>query len=801
MQRSLGAQFVIPPQSPSAIPIVAPSESPSSNGTAGGDQSASKSTSSKTPSKGKTNTKRLCRNVIIHGFCKFEDKGCEFNHDVNKPSPQGSPEVSTRFRTQSSTGRSLLSMPSSVSADSINAPVFVPRSATLQPASTEDETNEAAATENVDQSQQQQPSQEEHTIEDAATQGGNLANNYIGDTQNLAALTNSFSQFSQGPSTVGPSLHAQAPQSPSHMLASMGMIPHGQIDPYYYMNAPVFHRQPLQYHLYTNPLPHVSKLLPHQRSIQSFFISDELREELTQKNEMTLMTAPAARELGLPEEVHVYHSLYPLDEPMGQPGQFFGHPSWVYKAVSSVDGKTYTLLRIEGFRLVNELAMSAVESWRRIRHCGVVSIHEAFTTRAFGDSSLIFVYDYFPCSTTLNHTYFTPQGQAALHARMKSMGSNSVLIPETTLWSYITQITSALKTIHGSGLAARNIDLSKIIITGKHRHVEKINSLGQQEDLLAFGKIILALACNSTQSFHNLPQSFEFMSRYYSPDLKNVVLYLLSQPMPTKTIDEVVTLIGPRILHEINSSHSYNDALESELSRELENGRLVRLMAKMGFINERPEFDMDPSWSETGDRYIIKLFRDYVFHQVDENGVPVVNMVHVLTCLNKLDAGVDEKIMLMSRDEQSCLIIMSADLVWTLVKNNNSFLVKRPGVQFSAEKGNLMNLHSYKYSGLANAKTVDIRADGARGVRVTTKKVKKANLPSKVNNVTVISRSRRGTAKAVANLVARSKYRPDLREAALARASAVITSQQPKKEKTRPAGKGLRAQKAAAKQA
>lgn len=37
-------------------------------------------------------------------------------------------------------------------------------------------------------------------------------------------------------------------------------------------------------------------------------------------------------------------------------------------------------------------------------------------------------------------------------------------------------------------------------------------------------------------------------------------------------------------------------------------------------------------------------------------------------------------------------------------------------------------------------------------------------MPSKVNNVTVISRSRRGTAKAVANLVARSKYRPDLRE-------------------------------------
>lgn len=27
-------------------------------------------------------------------------------------------------------------------------------------------------------------------------------------------------------------------------------------------------------------------------------------------------------------------------------------------------------------------------------------------------------------------------------------------------------------------------------------------------------------------------------------------------------------------------------------------------------------FNLDPSWSETGDRFMIKLFRDYVFHQV-----------------------------------------------------------------------------------------------------------------------------------------------------------------------------------------
>ena len=47
---------------------------------------------------------------------------------------------------------------------------------------------------------------------------------------------------------------------------------------------------------------------------------------------------------------------------------------------------------------------------------------------------------------------------------------------------------------------------------------------------------------------------------------------------------------------------------------------------------------MDPAWSETGDRYLLKLFRDYVFHQVDENNDPVVNLAHVVSCLNKVPA-------------------------------------------------------------------------------------------------------------------------------------------------------------------
>lgn len=47
-------------------------------------------------------------------------------------------------------------------------------------------------------------------------------------------------------------------------------------------------------------------------------------------------------------------------------------------------------------------------------------------------------------------------------------------------------------------------------------------------------------------------------------------------------------------------------------------------------------FELDPTWSETGDRYLLKLFRDYVFHQVSESGEPLVDLSHVISNLNKV---------------------------------------------------------------------------------------------------------------------------------------------------------------------
>ncbi|XP_031487330.1 60S ribosomal protein L28-2-like [Nymphaea colorata] len=121
-------------------------------------------------------------------------------------------------------------------------------------------------------------------------------------------------------------------------------------------------------------------------------------------------------------------------------------------------------------------------------------------------------------------------------------------------------------------------------------------------------------------------------------------------------------------------------------------------------------------------------------------------------------------------------------LVWEIVKKNNSFLVKQFGngtakVQFSREKNNLYNVHSYKYSGLANRKTVSIHPGGTDlSVALTTTKTRKQNKPASVQHKSVMKKEFQKMAKAVINQVSDNHYRPDLKNAALARLSAVHRS-------------------------
>ncbi len=334
-----------------------------------------------------------------------------------------------------------------------------------------------------------------------------------------------------------------------------------------------------------------------------------------------------------------------------------------------------------GFRLSNAAAVQSAKGWKRVDNSGVVSVIDAFTTRAFGDSSLIFVYNYYPLSKTLVEAHFSNTNRYGNRIA-------TAVVAEQILWGYIVQIANAIKSIHAANLAARCIDPSKVLVTDKNRI--RLNACSvldviqfeadrpivelQQADFILFGRLILAIATNNLSlastntpvkgSLDNLKGALESLKRNYSVELRDTVEWLLTPAIApeTKNLNEFIGGISGQIMASYDNSLHANDTLVNTLSQELENGRLFRLMAKLGTINERPEFEGDLKWSDVGERYILKLFRDYVFHQVNTEGKPVVDLAHILECLNKLDAGINQQVKLVSRDDQDVMIVSYKEL-------------------------------------------------------------------------------------------------------------------------------------------
>ncbi|KAL3894373.1 MAG: hypothetical protein SGCHY_005314 [Lobulomycetales sp.] len=384
----------------------------------------------------------------------------------------------------------------------------------------------------------------------------------------------------------------------------------------------------------------------------------------------------------IPHVNSTYHSLVLLNSTAaatsGPSASSLGWPSTIYQALMN-DGTPVCLRRLAGFSLAADEAIHAIEPWTRLNSSGIVRVREAFTTRVFSDTSLVIVSDW--------------------HAFAKPM-----LIPnqprqtqpsQEQFWSFICQIAGAIDTAHANSLAIRALNPSKVLTTGKNR--VRISGCGvldvllytrkdqpntslqdhQHADLIAFGQLILVYAFGTSAAAtpQALPKSLDTVARVYGAQAHSLVLYLLGKPNEAKSIETVMVMVSRRLVHQVDAALGYADSLEEDLMRELENGRMVRMMAKLGFINERPEFQMDPSWSETGDRYIIKLFRDHVFHMVDaSDGRPVLDMSHVVYNLNKLDAFSDERIMLMSRDEQSCLIVSYREVATCIYNAYNELL-------------------------------------------------------------------------------------------------------------------------------
>ncbi|CAH6721771.1 PAN2-PAN3 deadenylation complex subunit Pan3p [[Candida] jaroonii] len=579
----------------------------------------------------------LCKNILIYGYCKYENKGCAFSHKGNKKEPIASPQPGNADLTGSTP---TVSTPTTNKKKfNLNTPSFQPKSGKFSP--------------KLDNVATFVPQDYDGGINSISISNGGKKFNTSANAFTPSSLDNPYTP------PINPSMSTTSVNSPiqNHILPNSagGQSINSNNGEMYYNQT----NYPLNYHLYAPaPPPNLRiPLPPYETNANDMFIPNDLRESLTKKNAATLMTLNRSN---LPENINVYHSLVPLD--LESKSKVWKLNSAIFKVFSNIDGNAYTLRKIEFDSTIDSENFKTIKRWKSIKNSNIVKLQDCFTSIAFDglNSKLVMIYDYYPESMTLLEQHFN-----------RKLGYKLEPITEDLLWIYIIQITNALMTIHENGLAARSsLSLSKIIVTNKNRirlssvgiddilnyendkgyNIKTIMSNEQKLDLKRFGDILIEL-CNLLLPLTQR-NDLNSLKSVISNDLFEVISKLVNDYELINLEKFNQFYLSSKTIRLVNNLQDSNDYVESQLTRELENARLFRLITKINFIIDSPVLN----WEENDRVYLIKLFHDYIFHKMSD-GKPVVDLSRVLVKLNKLDVGIEERFLLISKDEKSSILV------------------------------------------------------------------------------------------------------------------------------------------------
>ncbi|KXN81665.1 PAB-dependent poly(A)-specific ribonuclease subunit PAN3, partial [Leucoagaricus sp. SymC.cos] len=348
----------------------------------------------------------------------------------------------------------------------------------------------------------------------------------------------------------------------------------------------------------------------------------------------TIHTIVPPSTTSLPDECQSHRSFVPLEQ-HGRTTERRKLKNWystVYRAIKTSDGRPIALCGVENYRLMHQSAFLVIELWN-IHHPHTVPVRKVFTIKAFNDvSALDICRAYYPnaqtfydiysenTSTTLPSTTTTSTqrppprltNNANTYTRQlqtQPPPDPSQIFPERIPWSYVIQLASTIKSTRTSSSRLRigTPDVPHYLTegsllnhpmlsstgtggTGGVNAITQMNNLAlMQEDLTIFGRLVFSLACMNGNAW-TAPQfqkSLDWMQRWYKQEIKSVALYLISKS--SHRIDHLHEMIRPKIQQEMEEAMLATDRLEAESLSELENARLVRLLCKFGFVNERPD--------------------------------------------------------------------------------------------------------------------------------------------------------------------------------------------------------------------
>jgi len=310
------------------------------------------------------------------------------------------------------------------------------------------------------------------------------------------------------------------------------------------------------------------------------FMAEGLRQQLQQQAYITqaqwsLETSGLRADefTPLPDRLLHHHSLYPLEDPSADGGdrtsQALGLRTFVMKGISAYDGQAYCLRHVCGKQVIPSAdllsgARAAVEAWAPVsNHPNLVGLRSAFVSSELdGVSALFFVHDFHPGSLTLAQVHLQA---SAVHGVLTVTS-----VSEPLMWSYLVQLTSALRCVHSAGLVLRPgcLHPSKVLVTGFGRLrvgcvgvLDVLSPADTQDadevlrmhcaDLTALGQLLLSLACAGMTG----APSLELCAAHFSMELTRIVAALLASADGGQVTSwrQLVAALADRTMAEMDS--------------------------------------------------------------------------------------------------------------------------------------------------------------------------------------------------------------------------------------------------------
>lgn len=364
-----------------------------------------------------------------------------------------------------------------------------------------------------------------------------------------------------------------------------------------------------------------------------------------------------------------------------------GYVSRVYKAVRRSDGAVLAIRRVDGAKVAQARAAEASRAWAVLEHPCVVSLRTAFVTAG----ALFLAHDYHPCAESaaerirswqmrgaasgtpaqVAQRTSTAAADAAMGGAAPTAGSVGPdgLPSEGALWRWAVDLFLGLRAAHARGLAFGAVPPTQVLFTAGDRvrlsgsgvmdvlEADRASSVPLAErqagDVRAVARVLLQLSLGSVSTLVGAEAAA--IKQLQSTGRRDLATFLEDVLNGAYEASSVVGALQDKVSDRAGEALREADALRALLAGEHGSGRLLRVLLKMGFVMDRPEQQADPSWSRAGEKHLLSLFRDFVFHQQDSGGAPALDVGHAVEALTRLDLGDEQAVALPSRDGQSML--------------------------------------------------------------------------------------------------------------------------------------------------